>query len=103
MQERITETFRGLHCARHARQWRDRMAPQGWRMETFGGVSGIGGYKACSMTLIKALSPEPPDATLKAYQAVLESGLDPQWTDRVIKAILNADIRFQERAGNGQR
>lgn len=58
--ERITETFRGVHCKKNARKWRDRMAREGWREETFSGVSGVGSFKACSMTLSR---PEPVGAS----------------------------------------
>lgn len=51
--ERITEMFRGTHCKRHARQWRDNMAKDGWREESFSGVSGVGAFKSCSMTLVR--------------------------------------------------
>lgn len=54
--QRITETFRGLNCKKNARKWRDRMAAEGWREESFSGVSGVGGFKVCSMTLSR---PEP--------------------------------------------
>jgi hypothetical protein len=52
-QERLTETFRGRKAKQDAHAWRDRMAAQGWREESFSGVSGVGSYKACSLTLIR--------------------------------------------------
>ena len=58
--ERITETFRGVNCKKNARKYRDRLAAEGWREESFSGVSGVGGYKTCSITLVRpALSGTP--------------------------------------------
>ena len=48
-----TETFRGVHCKRAARAWRDKMKAEGWREDVFSGVSGVGSYKSCSMTLAR--------------------------------------------------
>lgn len=55
--ERMTETFRGVNCKKHARQWRDRMKAEGWSEASFSGVSGVGMYKVCSMTLSRAAIP----------------------------------------------
>lgn len=55
--ERITETFRGVNAKKNARKWRDRMASEGWREDNFSGVSGVGAYKACSMTLTRETVP----------------------------------------------
>lgn len=100
MEERVTETFRGLHCRRHANQWQRAMAPFGWRLETFGGVSGVGSFKACSMTLVRVtLAPPRVDATQRAYAATLGSGLPREWADRVIASIQSAGITFMERVG----
>lgn len=66
--ERITETFRGVHCKRAAREWKNRMALDGWREETFSGVSGLGGYKTCSMTLVRAAAaPLIPPAVVGSF------------------------------------
>jgi hypothetical protein len=51
--ERWTETFRGVNCKKNARKWRDSQAKDGWREASFSGVSGVGGYKTCSMTLVR--------------------------------------------------
>lgn len=106
--ERITETFRGVNCKRHAMQWRDRMALQGWREANFGGVGGVGGYKSCSMTLEREAPVPAPvaethtDQTLfKAYHAILDSGLSQEWASRVINSMQNAGILFRERVTHG--
>jgi len=58
--ERITETFRGVNCKRHAYAYRDQMKSEGWREASFSGVSGVGGYKSCSITLVRSTVASTP-------------------------------------------
>lgn len=52
-QERHTETFRGVNCKKHARQYVANAARAGWRQESFSGVSGVGAFKTCSVTVVR--------------------------------------------------
>jgi len=46
-----TETFRGKHCTRDMTRWRSAREREGWEYSTWSGVSGVGSFSACSITM----------------------------------------------------